>query len=81
MGYLQNSNVEAHVSGVSRYVGRVPDTVRHCLVIITSGLLMYIIIPGYMSASDCLADMSIELGDPENMGFDVEIIQIAHLIA
>ena len=28
-----------------------------------------------------LADMSIELGDPENMGFDVGIIQIAHPVA
>ena len=42
---------------------------------------MYIIIPGYMSASDSLADMSIELGDPETMGFDVGIIQIAHPVA
>ena len=42
---------------------------------------MYIIIPGYMSASDSLADMSIELADPENMGFDVGIIQIDHPVA
>ena len=39
---------------------------------------MYVIIPGYMSASDSLDDMSVELGDPENMGFDVGILQIAH---
>jgi len=42
---------------------------------------MHIIIVGYMSASDSLADMSIELGDPENMGFDVGIIQVAHPVA
>jgi len=41
---------------------------------------MYIIIPGQMSASDSLADMSIELGDPENMGLDFGILQITHPI-
>ena len=38
-------------------------------------------ISGKLSASDSVADRSIELGDPENMGFDVGISQITQSIA
>ena len=34
---------------------------------------MYISISAYMGMSDSVADMSIVLGDLENMGFDIEI--------
>ena len=42
---------------------------------------MYISISAYMGMSDSVTDMSIVLGDLENMGFDVGISQITHSIA
>ena len=42
---------------------------------------MYISNSGYLSVSDSIADRFIELGDAENMGFDVGISQITQPIA
>ena len=42
---------------------------------------MYISISGQLSASDSVADKSIELGDPENMGFDFGISCISQAVS